>query len=275
MLKIACVVCARNELPYLKTLVPYLLNQNIEFILIDNDSTDGTLNWIASSPYASAVQIHSLAYRGVFDLGAQLALKSEIFANLQSRWIIHQDADEILQGAESWGSLRALIEEADAQGYEALNFHELVMLPLAPELDAPYVNNRLCYFFEPHPQRLMRAWKRELTLSNQESGGHILSGNYKLSPARPLLRHFIVRNQQHAFEKYLHRTFSDTDLAKGWHGNRRNFTVENLRIPIDDPRLTLLPTPQATPAVMPEPQRLHFWQWEPIQAAAAATASAG
>jgi glycosyltransferase involved in cell wall biosynthesis len=274
-LRIACVVCARNEIGYLRTLVPYLLDQDIDLTLIDNESTDGTAEWLAASPYAGRVAVHRLSYSGVFDLTSQLALKAQVIETLRSDWVIHHDADEILQGPDGWGTLRAAIEEADAAGYDALNFDELVMLPLDPNIDAPYVNNRLCYFFEPQPLRLMRAWRRSAELSNQSYGGHRLDGAYSLSPARPLLKHFIVRSQAHAYAKYLHRRFPEHDLSKGWHRNRLSFTTDNLTVPTRDPRLTLLPTPQATPTVMPEPQRLHFWQWAPIEAAAAATASAG
>lgn len=261
-LRIACVVCARDEARFLKTLVPYLLDQDIDVVLIDNDSTDGTREWLQASPYAGRVQVRPLPFEGTFDLTAQLALKAEALSESTADWVIHQDADEILQGPKAWGSLRSTIEEADAQGFNVLSFDELVLLPLDPEVDDPYVNNRLCYFFEPRPLRLMRAWKRAAGLSNERTGGHILTGpDVYVSPIRPLLKHFMVRSQAHARQKYLGRRFSDRDLAKGWHGNRLGLTEEMLRLPADDPRLTLLASPQASPEPMPDPIDRHFWDW--------------
>lgn len=258
-LSITCVICARNELDFLRSLVPYLLQQDINIVVIDNDSSDGTQDWLKSIP---VIQLRDLPYGGTFDLTAQLALKAEALSGLTSDWVIHQDADEILQGARTWGSLRTCIEEADEGGFNVLNFDELVMLPWAPNIDDPYNNNKLCYFFEPRPLRLMRAWKRTAGLNNELTGGHVLSGpDVNVSPTRPLLKHFIVRSQAHALQKFIHRVFSKRDLEKGWHSNRLNVTEAMLTLPIDDPRLTLLSSPQEAPDAMPKPIDKHFWQW--------------
>ena len=261
-LRITCVVCARNELAHLRILIPHLMRQNIEIVVIDNDSTDGTLDWIRSADEAGRIEFRHLPWEGAFDLTAQLAVKGAVVASLHSDWVIHQDADEILQGPTSWDGLRRCVEEADQAGFNVLNFDELVMLPLDPDLEDPYSNNRLFYFFEPRPLRLMRAWRRTAGLNNEHAGGHVLTGgNIYVSPVRPLLKHFIVRSQAHARQKYLARIFAVRDLEKGWHGNRIGLTEAVLKLPVDDARLTLLPEPQSTPNPMPNPIDQHFWEW--------------
>ena len=88
-----------------------------------------------------------------------------------------------------------------------------------------------------------------------------------VAPVRPILKHFIVRSQAHANNKYLGRVFAQRDLDRGWHGNRVGLTEDVLRLPKGDPRLTVLPTPQATPDPMPAPLTEHYWQWKSPSAA--------
>jgi len=88
-----------------------------------------------------------------------------------------------------------------------------------------------------------------------------LEGALNVYPERMIMKHFIVRTQEHAYEKYLHRTFSSTDLEKGWHRNRLNFTIENLRIPETGAHLHSLASPLHVPEQRPAPTRTHFWEW--------------
>lgn len=261
-MNILAIVCARNELTYLRHVLPYLAGQRIDVVLIDNASTDGTVEAVADGQFPNVVHVEHFAYEGHFDLGRQLQIKAAIAGQSDADWIIHQDADEILTAPNGWGGLRKHIELADAGGFNVVNFNELVMLPDDPGVDDMLVNNTLFYFFEPRPLRLMRAWKRSASFSNLHSGGHILKGDdVCVWPRRMLLKHFIVRSQTHAYQKYLDRTFSPTDLARGWHGNRRNFTQDNLAIPAAGGPVHRLATPRDAPDRLPLPVGSHFWEW--------------
>lgn len=262
-MNITAMLCARNELPYLRHVLPYLAQENIEVVLIDNESSDGTLDAVRSGDFPNVMRVESFPYPGTFDLSEQLKIKWRVAETLRSDWLIHQDADEILHAPAGWGGLRQHIERADAQGFNVLNFNELVMLPADPNRDDILNNNLNYYFFEPKPMRLMRAWKREANLAPGKSGGHRLEGkDLNVYPERMLLKHFIVRDQEHAYEKYLHRSFSPTDLEKGWHRNRLSFTKENLRIPVSGEHLHALASPLDAPKKLPRSSRAHFWEWE-------------
>lgn len=261
-MKITAILCARNELPYLQHVLPYLAGEDIEVALIDNDSTDGTLAAVRDGAFPNVVHVESFPYTGRFDLSRQMEIKSILAKSLSSDWLIHQDADEILHAPTGWGGLRHHIEQADSLGFNALNFNELVMLPADPARDDILNNNLNYYFFEPRPLRLMRAWKRAANLESGKSGGHILEGqDLYVYPQLMIMKHFIVRNQEHAYEKYLHRSFSSTDLAKGWHGNRMNFTFDNLRIPTRGKHLQSLASPLEVPDRLPRSCGQHFWEW--------------
>jgi glycosyltransferase involved in cell wall biosynthesis len=259
---ITAVIQARNENHYLKYLVPYLASENIEIVLIDNGSIDGTQDIYNKNNYPNIVERIDLTFNGTFDLSEQLQTKSTIFQHLNSDWLIHQDADEILQSSDTWGNLRCSIESANQQGFIVLNFDELVMLPADPSIDDHMNNNLNYYFFEPAPRRLMRVWKRSANLSNLANGGHKLEGgDISFFPNRMLLKHFIVRSQKHAYDKYLGRTYANHDTSKGWHGNRIGLTKEMLKIPTDSLLLNKLTTPQDTPLVLPKSLKHHYWHW--------------
>ena len=171
-MKITAMLCVRNDLPYLRHVLPYLAGENIEVVVIDNGSTDGTSDAIRDGTYPNVVQLESFPYGGSFDLSRQLELKWALAENLTADWLIHLDADEILHASDGWGGLRDRIEQAHAGGFNVLNFNELVMLPADPSRDDILQNNNTFYFFEPKPMRLMRAWKRSANLMPGKSGGH-------------------------------------------------------------------------------------------------------
>lgn len=261
-MRIFAIVCARNELPYLQHVLPYLESEGIEVALIDNGSTDGTIEAVRSGLFPNVVHVEPFPYEGSFDLSRQLAIKSELAANLSADWLIHQDADEILHAPANWGGLRRHIEIADSRGFNVVNFNELVMLPATAGSEDFINNNNYYYFFEPRPLRLMRAWKKAANLTSKASGGHILNGeDVYVYPERMILKHFIVRSQDHAYRKYLNRTFSPADLARGWHRNRLGFTRENLFIPSSGIHLHHLSDPKGMPAKLPRPVARHFWDW--------------
>lgn len=261
-MKITAILCVRNELPYLRHVLPYLADEDVEVVLIDNGCTDRTVDAVRQGDFPNVVRVETFPYSGSFDLSRQLEIKWAVAGTLTSDWLIHQDADEILHSPTRWGGLRYHIEQADSRGFNVLNFNELVMLPADPDRDDILQNSSNYYFFEPKPMRLMRAWKRAANLRPGKSGGHRLEGeDVNVYPERMILKHFIVRNQEHAYEKYLGRSFSSIDLEKGWHKNRLSFTADNLRIPTSGEHLQSLSSPMHAPERLPRSSRTHFWDW--------------
>jgi len=264
-LSICALLAVRNEAHYLRHLLPRLAGESIDVVLIDNGSNDDSAALYARHMGNPILQVVNLPYRGHFSLSEQLGIKQQVQDRLPHDWILHHDADEILEHRESGKSLRDAIEEADAAGANALNFEEFVFLPEpgapTPPL-ADYSRHLRYYFFAPQSNRLNRAWKRRTPLSNHQSGGHCLAGDQlRLFPQNHILRHFIVLSQAHALEKYLHRTFDPRDLGYQWHGNRLSFTSDNLRIPRASPYLHTLPAPDSKAFVRTAPASKHFWEW--------------
>ena len=265
-LSICAVIAVRNELRYLRRLLPLLAAQAVEVAMIDNESTDGSRELYADFMGKPIISIETLPYRGSFSLSEQLAAKQAISERIHHDWIIHLDADEILEHRQAGLTLRDAIHEADEAGYNALNFDEFVFLP-EPHSDYSnqdyYANLLRYYFFEPAKNRCNRAWKRSAQLNNTVSGGHRLQGgSLALAPTHHILRHYIVLSAAHAREKYLNRTFDSLDVSRGWHGNRRNFTEANLALPDNSHFLFRLASNDSKEFCRARPTKRHFWQWE-------------
>ena len=234
--------------------------------ILDNESSDASFELYAALRNKPVIRVHSIPYRGSVCLTERLEAKRDLCAELDHDWVIHHDADEILEHCKPGRTLRDAVEEADAAGHNVLNFDEFVFVP---ELGSDYSDgtyySRLLryYFFEPGKCRLNRAWKRTAQVSNLSSGGHCMQGSdLSISPVNHILRHYIVLSQRHALEKYLHIKFDPAGLAKGWHGNRLNFTESKLRLPEHSEWLFRLPQYDSKEFCRDRPCAKHFWQWE-------------
>lgn len=262
-LSICAVIATRNESHYLKILLPILAQQKIDVVVIDNESTDNSHDLYSDFKDKPIIAVENLPFRG-YSLPLQLEIKKSIYNKLDHDWFIHHDSDEIMEHRNR-GGLRDAIEEADRNGYNALNFEEFVFLPEPDEdyLDRNYyLEMQRYYFFEPSTNRLNRAWKNGCGLENGASGGHLLSGDtLRLDPTDHILRHYIVISQDYARQKYLNRTYDRKATARGWHGNKLNFTKENLTLPDRSEFLFQLDQYDSKTFCRDMPAVKHFWQW--------------
>jgi len=262
VLPITAILSSRNEWPYLPFLLSYLEGEAVKVIVIDNDSEDSTVAELESGRYPNVVKVVRLPYAGIYDHSALLEAKMKEARSVSEGWIVNHDADELMQSPDRFGGLRAEIELADRRGFNAINLQEAVMLPVDVNSDRYLENNLNYYYFRPFPVRLVRIWKAGLSGSMERTGGHLFEDDQlRLSDRELILRHYIVRSQKHALEKYLNRRFSERDLQRGWHVNRREFTRASLAIPERGDFLKRLPRFNYPTFDLSAPTRLHFWQW--------------
>ena len=258
------IICARNEELRIRSALAGLIGEGLEVVLIDHDSTDGTVAIGREFLGRGLLGIERLPWRGRFSLVEQLEAKSQVIDQLDHDWIVHVDADEWLSAPEEGQTLLDGLSAADSAGYNCVNFSEFVFIPKPGEdaslVDYPRALTRY-YFYEPENPFLLRAWKNGAGLENRQHAGHRLSG-----PARPYprdfpMRHYICLSQAHAEEKYLTRRFDDSEVARGWHRDRLLATKESLRFPSDDFRLRTLPYWASKHFDRSCPVKSHFWEW--------------
>lgn len=258
------ILAVRNEALHMHRALSSFIEQGIDVVVIDHESTDRTLEICKELLGKGILFIERLPWRGVFDLSEQLDAKARIIEKLQHDWVIHADADEWLQSPVKGESLLEGITRVDGLGYNAINFEEFVFLPNPNESDDLLDYNKKLlyyYYFSPQRKRLMRAWKMGCEFRNNTTGGHKLEGNdLNLAPVAFILRHYIVLSQRHAVKKYGSRVFSDIDLKKGWHGNRLQLDAKRLTLP-KTCYLKKLACWDDVNFDRSNPKQTHYWDW--------------
>ncbi|MGB5217988.1 MAG: ATP-binding cassette domain-containing protein [Smithella sp.] len=238
-IRIVALLTVRNEALYLDRCLRHLYEQGIETCVIDNESTDSTLE-IAHKYLGHAVfRIETQPFPGFYDWTNLLSYKAQLSREIDADWFIHLDADEIREAPTPFKSLYEGILQADQEGYNAINFDEFIFLPTSDDESfegTDYVEKmQYYYFFEPIPLRQIKAWKNTgQTVDIVSSGGH--SANFegrKIYPDNFILRHYIVLSRAHAIAKYGNeRIYSREEVEqRGWHGTRATFSADRLVLP--------------------------------------------
>ena len=265
MLSICAVIAVRNEARYLRVLLPLLAHQGIDVAIIDNDSTDDSSDIYADRSNNSIISIERLPYPGYFSLSAQLEAKKQVYTRLKHDWVIHWDADEILEHYSPGHSLRDAIQEAEDGGYNALDFDEFVFLP-EPGIDYStgnfYHEMLRYYYFRSNANRHQRAWRRDMSFNTTTGAGHRLYGHeLSIAPVNCVMRHYIVLSFEHAKLKYLHRLFDPKEVVLGWHRNRLHINEADLLIPDDNQYLFYLSRFDSSDFCRNFPVSEHYWKW--------------
>lgn len=264
-MKIVAVMSCRNEAAYLPTCLHHLVNQGIHFAVVDNDSTDGSMDIVHSAEFRSHfVGLKRVPFGGFFELEPLLKAKMALAEETEADWAINICPDEILHPNREGKTLLEEIRLFDERGFNVVNFDEFVFLPVAEKWEEglkAWPLLRHYYFFEAHRFWHMRAWKKGLGLSMVPHGGHMLAGASELrfAPESLILRHYIFRHQEHAHEKLPARIFSEQELQRGWHRSRHGFPRQNYTFPAVD-KLEMLQRPDSFSLSRARPWPRHYWQ---------------
>ena len=98
-MSITCVaiLCVRNEASHIQRAVSSFIDQGIDVVIIDHDSTDNTKEKCERFKGRGVLSVEHMPWTGAFDLTDQLEMKQRISETLGHDWIIHADADEWFQ----------------------------------------------------------------------------------------------------------------------------------------------------------------------------------
>jgi glycosyltransferase involved in cell wall biosynthesis len=263
-MKITAILAIRNEEAYLANCLRHLVQNDVDFVIIDNGSSDSSSEIYRRLEFAAnLIGVEEEPFHGTFSLADQLRRKLKVAEAVDADWIIHLDADEIMHSYRDGESLNEALCRLDSEGWTVVNFDEFVFLPI----ESSYVTDvggyqpiSHYYFFQPSSPRLMRAWRRAGAWSMVKSGGHVLTGDdVRLAPEHLALRHYIVRNREHAFTKYPTRLFASEDLALGWHRARANQPAKEFELPTTS-ILKRLDKTDSRDLDRSEPWTAHYWR---------------
>jgi glycosyltransferase involved in cell wall biosynthesis len=236
-LRVVALLAVRNEEVYIGRCLEHLWRQGVETCVIDNESTDSTVE-IAESFYGRGVfRVERFPYPGHYDWVGLLTRKEALAREIEADWFIHHDADEIREAPAPFATLKDGLIAADAAGATAVNFDEFVFVPLDHEdfVGVDYLAAmRRYYYFSPQRLHRINAWKNlGEPIDLVCYGGHVVEFSRRVVYDRNfVLRHYIFLSKAHAVEKYGGRTYSTHEVqVRVWHGWRPYFRESWLRLP--------------------------------------------
>ena len=164
-MRIVAILATFNEARFIAGSIEHLREQGVDVHLIDNESTDATVAIAERYVGAGVIGIETLPRAGASDLYARLMRKEELAQTLDADWLMHVDADEFHIAAAPRRSLAQAFAEADAAGFNAVNFIEYTFVPTRehPDHDHPDFARTMRHYypFLPWFPHRLNAWKRQ------------------------------------------------------------------------------------------------------------------
>lgn len=227
--RVLAVVTGHNE----RDIVPYtlrrLVDDGLEVVYVDNWSTDGTLDVVASefSNFVRSVRFPETETK-TYDWATLLSYVETVAKSSSADWVIHHDADEIREGPWLGLGLRDSIWNVDRRGFNAINHQVINFRPVSEKPDAGQVGDpaeTLVWWQHPSPRASpvhVKGWRNMgQRVRLVETGGHEarFSGR-RIFPYRFLLRHYPLRSPEHARRKIFSERadrWNEQERKLGWH----------------------------------------------------------
>lgn len=258
------LIAAYNEERFIGTCLEHLFSQGIEAYLCDNDSTDRTVAIAERYLGAGLRAIERIPRDGTFRWRQILRRKEELAAELEADWFLHLDPDEIPLGPRPGQTLAEALAEADAEGYNAVDFLEFAFVATreSPDHDHPGFRRtmRWYYPFAPSEHHRVIAWKRQAQpFDLASSGGHLIQfSERRISPRRFRLLHYLFLSREHAIGKYVSKVYDPKEVREGWHGWRATLSAGDVRLPSQAALRTALTDDDLDPS---SPRTTHWLHW--------------
>ncbi len=239
-MRVIAVLATYNEERFIEACVGNLLQQGLEVYLIDNESTDRTVELAERRLGRALAGMETMPRAGVYRWRRLLECKEKVAARLDADWFVHVDADEIHVPPRSYRTLHEAFAAVDQAGFNAVNFQEFTFVPTreSPDHDhAGYLRTMRWYYpFLPAHPHAVRAWKRQVgPVDLASTGGHrVQFPGLRLFPESFRMRHYLYLSVAHAERKYVGRVYDADDLAAGWHRIRARLRPGMFPLPCQD-----------------------------------------
>ena len=235
--KILALLATYNEERFVEACISHLVRQGIEVYLVDNESTDRTVELAQAFRGRGLVGIETLPRNGMFSLRTQLRRKEALAASLEADWFLHVDADEMHLSPDPRKTVRDELEDADARGFSAVNFLEFSFVATREEPchDLPDFARTMRHYYPyaPASPHRLNAWKKQnVPVDLASTGGHVVHfPDLRMSPRTLWMKHYLYLSIEHALEKFVRRRFDPAEVSDGWYGFRPLLTADTLRLP--------------------------------------------
>lgn len=224
---VCAIMSTYNEEDIIEETVSNLINQGVDVYIIDNNSTDKTVDSVSKYVGNGLINIENILHledgKEIYNWSAILERKAELSRNLDYDWFIHTDADEIRNSPWPGINLKDGIKAVDDLGYNLINFElfDFKLTESTPSFGS--VEKRFVFFSkaETYNTRQVKAWKKNSSIDLVSHGGHLaLIDSPKLFPIKFILKHYPVRSIEQGTKKILSERlarYSKEEKAKNWH----------------------------------------------------------
>ena len=237
-MRVVALLATYNERRFIGACLTHLRDQGVDAYLIDNCSTDDTVELAERWLGRGLIEIESFP-RGegdVYNWRSLLTRKEELARELDADWFLHMDPDEIRLAPSKGQTLSQALEMADREGFNAVNFTEFSFVPTreAPYHDhADFQQTLLTYYpLMPSFPHQLKAWKATDSVELAWSGGHKVSfPGLRMHPESFPMKHYLFLSLPHAIEKYVQRRYDQEEIDSGWHVQRSKLSAEDIFLP--------------------------------------------
>lgn len=216
-----------NEADVLGESIDALIREGVDVYLLDNCSTDNSLETAERYRGKGLVGIEKILFKEngkeVYNWAGILRRKEEIAKELDHDWFIHVDADEVRLSPWHELTLKEAIRRVDSEGYNLINFKLFNFRLHEAVADAGPVESRLAHYSSAESFNAMqiKAWKACDQVDLVSSGGHFARVVApKVSPYRFILKHYPIRTLEQGVRKInaeRKARFTVTEKSRNWH----------------------------------------------------------
>jgi len=251
-MRILACIQTFNEADIIGYTLDHLLAQGIEPFVLDNWSTDNTVEVV----HAKGVTCQRWPEKPdpCWSLSTHLFHVAELARRTKADWFIHQDADEIRRSPVPGETLAQGIERVARMGFTAINHQCYTFRPI----DNGYAGDPEAYFryytgnAHEADRIQIKAWANcgPVRLA---CGGHIVDfSGRSICPQMFALKHYPVRSQEHGERKVFRERkprWSTAERILGWHVHYdhmrigHNFLFEPSALKVWDTPADVMPAP--------------------------------
>lgn len=237
-MRVVALLATYNERRFIEPCLEHLHAQGVDSHLIDNCSTDDTVEraerWLGRG--LAGIESFPRGEGDVYDWRGLLRRKEELARELEADWLIHLDPDEVRLAPSPGQTLAQALEAVDREGFNAVDFTEFTFVPTLedPDHDHPDFRRtlRTYYPFAPRSPHQLKAWKATPEVELAGSGGHLVDfPGLKMYPRPFPMKHYLFLSIPHAIEKYVERHYDPEEVESGWHGWRAGLAAADIRLP--------------------------------------------
>jgi Sulfotransferase family/Glycosyl transferase family 2 len=236
MLQIEALIAVRNGAKTLERVLDHLAANSIRTHVLDCGSTDATLKIVDAHRENPVSSVTRLPFDGVIRWIPRLQWKAKVCSSSSADWIIHLDADEILESPRAGESLRAFVERIDSLRFDVIDGEDFVFVPTSvdEEHDRDFIESMRRYYFLSTPQRFSYRMARRSAgspnwIATLSSGGKLL--DQKLAAEKVRVRRYLGVSRAHLQSQFLSPVFDANELLHGAHRDRVPTSEQFVELP--------------------------------------------